>query len=241
MITKVLTNYEEMSMHTADFIIQYVLNKPNAVLCLAGGDTPRKTYEYIVDAHNSGKADFSSVTFIGLDEFVGIGREDQGSCLEFLYQSLFIPMKIRDENIHFFDAKHSDLASECKRIDDVIFEMGGIDIILLGVGMNGHLGFNEPGVSFDHYSHVIDLDETSKTVGQKYFIGGRELSKGITLGIQHIMESKIAILIANGSKKANIIQKTLDEPVTNSIPSTVLKNHKESYLFVDKEASSSVK
>jgi glucosamine-6-phosphate isomerase len=237
MIIKVLKDYEEMSKHTADFIIDYVKEHPNAVLCLAGGDTPRKTYQYLVKAHEQNEVDFSTCTFIGLDEFVGIGREDEGSCLQFLYDMVFTPIKIKEENVFFFDAKSTELEKECKRIDEVLAQKGKIDIILLGVGMNGHIGFNEPGVSFDLYAHVIDLDNTSKSVGQKYFKEARELDKGITLGIKHILEAKKAILIANGSKKASIIQKTIQEEVTNKIPSTVLNTHQDSYLFIDEEAA----
>lgn len=237
MIIKVLKDYIEMSKYTADFIIGYVKENPNAVLCLAGGDTPRKTYQYLVKAHEQNEVDFSGCTFIGLDEFVGIGREDQGSCLQFLYDALFTPMGIKEEKVFFFDAKSDELEKECKRIDEVIAQVGKIDIILLGVGMNGHLGFNEPGVSFNLYAHVIDLDYTSKTVGQKYFKEVRELDKGITLGVKHILEAKKAILIANGSQKASIIQKTVQEEVSNKIPSTVLKFHQDSYLFIDEDAS----
>ncbi|WP_066070246.1 glucosamine-6-phosphate deaminase [Neobacillus soli] len=240
MIVNVLKDYKEMSKYTAKFIIDYVIENPTAVLCLAGGDTPRKTYQYLVKAHEQNEVDFSACTFIGLDEFVGIGREEEGSCLHFLYDTLFTPIGVKEENIYFFDVKSSDLEKECKRIDEVISQKEKIDIIILGVGMNGHLGFNEPGISFDLFAHVVELSHTSKIVGQKYFKEARELDKGITLGITHILESKKAILIANGSKKATIVQKTIEEETTNLIPSTVIRIHQDSYVFIDEEAAANL-
>jgi glucosamine-6-phosphate isomerase len=241
MIVKVLNDYDEMSNHTASVLIDYVKEHPHAVLCFAGGETPRKTYQNLVKAHQQNEVDFSACTFIGLDEFVGLGREDDGSCLHFLYETLFTPIGSKEENIFFFDAKSANLQKECERIDEVIAMKGKIDIILLGVGMNGHLGFNEPGVSFDSYAHVIELDDTSKTVGQKYFKETRELDKGITLGIKHILESKKAVLIANGTKKAPIIKKTIEAAVTTMIPSTVLRTHQDAYVFIDEQAAAKLR
>jgi glucosamine-6-phosphate isomerase len=240
MIINVLKDYEEMSKYTANFIINYVKENPQAVLCLAGGDTPKKTYEYLVEDYEQGNVDFSSCTFLGLDEWVGLGKDDEGSCLKFLNETLFNPLRIKSKNVFFFDAKSSDLETECNKMDAIISEKGNIDIILLGVGMNGHLGFNEPGVSFDLHAHVIDLDDTSKTIGQKYFKEETTLDKGITLGIRHILEAKNAVLVANGNKKASIIQKTIEFEVTNQIPSTILKNHPNSYVFIDEEAASNL-
>jgi len=234
----VFESYEGLSKRTSDFIVDYVNQHPAATLCLAGGDTPRKTYDYLVEAYEQKKVSFSACTFVALDEFVGIGREEEGSCYRFLHHALLDHIDIQTENCFFFDAMASDLAQECQRMDDIIQQRGGIDVVLLGVGMNGHLGFNEPLVPFHLHAHVVELDHTSQTVGQKYFQEERVLEKGITLGIQHVLDAKKAILIANGQKKASIMCQTIEDDITIQVPATALKMHTEAYVFIDKEAAS---
>lgn len=227
-----------MSRTAANFIIQYVKENPSALLSFPGGNTPAGTYRYLVDSVKMGSVDFSQATFIGLDEWVGLDKEDEGSCQHFMYKEFFIPSGVKESQIHFFNAKAGDLEAECKKIDDLIFEKGGIDFILLGLGVNGHLGFNEPGTPFNLYSHVIQLDSVTKAVGQKYFKEQRELSKGITLGIRHILDAKTVMLIANGLKKADAVKGMLNGPMTDSLPGSVLQEHSNTYLFFDEEAYS---
>lgn len=235
---QVFSTYDELSKFTSDCIVRIVKGKPSALICIAGGDTPLQTIRYLVESIQSKEADFSQVTFVGLDEWVGLGVEDEGGCLNFLQRELFTPANIQKEQIFFFDAKSSDLQSECNRMDRIIFEKGPIDFMLLGVGMNGHLGFNEPGVDFNLHAHVIDLDDVTKTVGQKYFVQQTVLSKGITLGGNHILSAKEVVLMANGTKKAEIIKKTLNSKVaTNSIPSTLLQEHTNAFVWVDQDAA----
>ena len=120
----------------------------------------------------------------------------------------------------------------------MIFEKGGIDLMIVGIGMNGHIGFNEPGVSFDNYSHVIDLDDTTVSVGQKYFKTAVSLQKGITLGLKHLQESKKVLLLANGTKKAGVIKKTVEGEITSSFPASIMQTHSNGFVIVDEEASS---
>ena len=123
-------------------------------------------------------------------------------------------------------------------MDQLILAKGGIDLMIVGVGMNGHIGFNEPGVSFSNYSHVIDLDETTISVGQKYFKGPVVLMQGITLGLKHLVESKKVFLIANGSKKAEVIKKTIESEISNDFPATIIRNHPQGVVMVDEAAAS---
>jgi 6-phosphogluconolactonase/glucosamine-6-phosphate isomerase/deaminase len=123
-------------------------------------------------------------------------------------------------------------------MDAVIREKGGIDLMIVGIGMNGHIGFNEPGVSFDNYSHVIDLDETTLTVGQKYFKSKVNLQKGITLGLKHLLESKKVLLLANGKKKAEVIRRTAEENLTNTFPASIMQKHEHGIVMIDAEAAS---
>ena len=230
-------DYIELSQQASDMIIELVKQKPTAVLCLAAGDTPKLTYTEVVKKSTEQHIDFSRVTFIGLDEWVGIPPENEGSCHYFLHHNLFQPLKINAVQIHMFDALSTDLAAECKKMDKLIEEKGGIDLMLVGVGMNGHIGFNEPGVSFDLYSHVIDLDENTQSVGQKYFTQKISLPQGITLGLNHFMQAKKALVIANGEKKARIIKNVLEEPVTNEVPASIVQRHSHGWLIIDKQAA----
>ncbi len=130
------------------------------------------------------------------------------------------------------------LQEECSKMDKLIAEKNGIDLIIVGIGMNGHIGFTEPGVSISNYSHVIVLDDTTRTVGQKYFKTQQTLEKGITLGLQHLLEARKAILMANGSKKAAVIKKTVEENISNSFPASIMQSHPNGFVMIDEEAAS---
>ncbi|HRQ52474.1 MAG TPA: glucosamine-6-phosphate deaminase, partial [Agriterribacter sp.] len=181
--------------------------------------------------------DFSSCTFIGLDEWVGIPPGNEGSCAFFFRTHVFEQLNFSPPRIHLFNALSENPAQECAAMDKVIFENGGIDLMLVGIGMNGHIGFNEPGVSFDLYSHVIRLDETTTSVGQKYFKEVTALHQGITLGLKHLMESKKVLLLANGNKKAGIIQSVIEGEITNAVPASIIRQHTNSIVMLDKEAA----
>lgn len=231
----------ELSQKTFEFIVEYVKQKPDAFICFPGGNTPLGTYSLLVDYAKRGEIDFSSCSFIGLDEWVGMDRHDDGSCQETMYNTLFTPLNIKESNIYFFDAKSVDLEDECRRIDEVISSKGGIDLMLLGIGVNGHLGFNEPGVPFDLSAHVIELDDTTKVVGQKYFKEETTLSKGITLGIKQVLQSDTVILMANGENKATAVKAMVEGEVTNQMPASALQKHENCYVMLDEEAAAQLK
>lgn len=230
--------YEDMSMAAAEKIVSFVNEKPNALLCLAAGNTPVSTFEILVNATSKKAVDFSRCKFVGLDEWVGLGKEDFGSCQETLYRTFFLQLGIKEENICFFDAKAKNLKQECERIDNFISDNEHIDLMVLGIGVNGHLGFNEPGVALNCFSHVVDLDDKTISVGQKYFNSERKLKKGITLGIQQIIETNTVILIANGWNKANAVDRMLNGNVTNEIPASILQIHRDCFVYLDEQAAS---
>jgi len=235
---KVYKDYTDLSRHAADEIFALVKNKPDAVVCLASGDSPRLTCQLLAERAINEKVNLSQFTFIGLDEWVGIPPEDEGSC-RFFFESLVVkPLHLLPGQVYFFNALSENPARDCEAMDKVIVEKGGIDLIIVGIGMNGHIGFNEPGVSFDNYSHVIDLDESTITVGQKYFKGPVKLKQGITLGLKHFMESKKAIVMANGRKKAEVIRRALNEKINNQFPATIIQKHTQGVVMIDEEAAS---
>jgi glucosamine-6-phosphate deaminase len=240
MNVNILNDYEAMSRTAADFIIRLVKEKPTALICFAAGDTPKETLRLLVQAVKENKVDFKQAAFVGLDEWEALGIEDEGSCLHFLYNNFYMPAGIQESQIHFFDAKAQDLQAECEKMDRIIYKHQGIDLILLGLGVNGHLGFNEPGVNFESLSHVSELDPITNTVGQKYFKEQRVLSKGITIGIKHILDAKAALLIANGSKKKEAVHAMITGPVINSMPASVLQIHSNAHLFFDRDAYSEI-
>jgi glucosamine-6-phosphate isomerase len=235
---KIFDDYNALSQYAADEVINLVKQKPNAVICLASGNSPLGTCQWIVKKAASEKIDFSNCTFIGLDEWVGVSKKNNGSCHFFFYNNLFTPLHISDTRIFLFDAMAADLDEQCKKMDDLIVAKNGIDLMIVGIGMNGHIGFNEPGVSFDLLSHVINLEETTKTVGQKYFSEPMNLTQGITLGLVHLMNAKKAILLANGNNKSDVIRQAIKNPITESLPASILQKHKNSFIFLDKEAAS---
>src|SRR5688572_1657869 len=197
---QIFENYHSLSDNLSEKILDLVKKNPAAVLCLAAGDTPRLAYQLIAEKAQVRTIDFTRCTFIGLDEWVGIPKENEGSCHFFLKTNLLDPLSIPPSQVHLFDALAPNLDEACKKMDSIIAKTGGIDCMVVGIGMNGHIGFNEPGVDFGLLSHVIRLDENTRTVGQKYFLKTTKLEKGITLGLQHLRLAKEAILIASGKK-----------------------------------------
>ena len=235
---KIYDDHHGLSDAAANEIVSLIKSKPAAVFCLASGATPRLTCQLFVQKVKNEKIDLSQLTMIGLDEWVNIPPDNEGSCHYFFKNELIKPLQIPEKKVYLFDGMSGKLDDECLRVDSVIREKGGIDLMIVGIGMNGHIGFNEPGVSFDKYSHVIDLDETTLTVGQKYFKSKATLQKGITLGLKHLQESKKVFLLANGTKKAEVVRRTVEEKVTDDFPASIMQTHANGFVMVDKEAAS---
>lgn len=235
---QICENYDVLSAHAATEIIEFVKQKPDAVLCLASGDTPRLTYAIVAKMAKEESVDFKRCTFVGLDEWMGIPPDNEGSCHYFLQHQVFGPLNISSDHIHLFDGLSANPEEECREMDKIISDTGGIDLMVVGIGMNGHIGFNEPAESFGQYSRVVDLGESTKLVGQKYFRQQTSLTRGITLGLNHLLEAKKVILVANGSKKADVVRKALKEKITPHLPASILRNHNNSLVILDRAAAS---
>jgi glucosamine-6-phosphate isomerase len=240
MMLRLFPDYTALSAHAAGHIADTVRQKPNAVLCLASGDTPAETFRLLADQVRAGQLDLSQCQFIGLDEWVGFGPGDPGSCAYFLYRDLFTPAQIRADQITYFNAKAADLQAECGRVDAVIKAFGGLDLLLVGVGINGHIALNEPGTSFRLRSHVVDLTESTKSVGQKYFAQETPLHQGITLGLQHLTEAREVILMASGPRKAPIMHEAMHGPVTEQCPASILQTCSHGHVWLDMEAAANL-
>lgn len=233
---EVTQNYQELSAYAADLIIDVIKKNPTGLYCFAGGDTPVKTLNLLVEAHQNGEIDLTKLHFIELDEWVGLDQANPGSCIAYLQRELFDPAGISLENVHYFDAKAEDLLAECEKANQVIQAHGNLTLTLLGVGENGHLGFNEPGVNKEELAHVVVLDESTQTVGQKYFSGEVEHSKGITLGLNQLLKSETLIVEASGSKKQGPISALLKGPITDKWPVTFVREHSNCFVVVDQAA-----
>lgn len=233
----IYSDYESLSRAAAKRVIDLLEKKPTAVICLPSGSTPQGMFRELASAHKSGKTDFTKCNFIGLDEWIGLGANDDGSCRDLLDKDFLFPAELREDQIVFFDGLAEDPLAECDRVNEAVARLGGLDLIVLGVGMNGHLALNEPGTPFDIHAHVSVLESITIEVGQKYFKESTVLSQGITVGIGHILEAKSAILIASGSGKAPVIQRALALPVTTDFPATALQVHSNAEFILDREAA----
>lgn len=232
---QIFQNPEQLATYTANYIIDLVKNKPDATLILTSGDTPVLTYKKIVEL--ASPADFEQVTIIGLDEWVGIPATSEGSCRYIVEENLLKPLRINQSQYTFFDSMSTNLESECKRVDELLFSKGGADMIIVGVGINGHIGLNEPGYSFENYCHISELADVTIQIGQKYFKENTPLTQGITIGLKHLLEAKVAILIATGERKAEVLKKTIEKEPSAELPSTVFKLHKNSFVWMDEAAA----
>ena len=234
-------NYNSLSEAAAQLVLEQVALKPDSLLCFASGDSPTGTLNYLIQYVKQGKINLSACFFVGLDEWIGMDENDEGSCKHYLNTHFFNLLNIDPKQIRLFDAKCKDVEAECSKMNQFITEKGGLDLIIVGIGMNGHIGLNEPGTDFNSYAHRAILDEVTIKVGQKYFKEQTTLSGGITLGLRHLTESKRAILIASGNKKADIIAKALEGPVSASVPATIFQTIPGSYVLLDDDSARSLK
>ena len=227
-----------MSRAAADLVIEQVKRKPNSLICFPSGDSPAGMFKYLVADAQEGKIDFSQCYFVGLDEWVGMGKDEDGSCTNFLYGHFFTPLQIKPDKVNFFNAKADDLDASCKAMDDFISQHGPLDIMIVGIGMNGHIGLNEPGTNFNLYAHHSPLDRVTISVGQKYFKQQTTLNKGITLGLKYLQEAKIPVLIASDNKKAGIIVQALQGEVNNQLPASIFQMLPSAVVILDDAAAS---
>lgn len=238
MTTQIFPDYESLSRAVANEIKKYITAKNSSLVCLASGHTPVGVFRHLIHDVQSGDLDISQCQFVSLDEWVGVDPADPGSCIAMLRKDFFKPLNIPDSQIVYFNVLASDLDQECERINTLIETHGGLDIMLVGVGTNGHIGMNEPGTSFWQYAHVSELAEETKTVGQKYFTKETKLSKGMTLGLCHLQEARLPIVMASGEKKAAIMQSAFTQPqAVEEIPVTIFQIIDQGFVTLDEDAA----
>jgi galactosamine-6-phosphate isomerase len=234
----VYDSYPVMSKKMTDRVIQDLEASEEPLFCVASGDSPSGLYKELVHRHDQQLLDVSGWYFLGLDEWIGLNKDNEGSCSYLLDRQLFQPLGIKEEQICLFDGKTKDPLQECQRVEGVIRQRGPIDVAVVGLGLNGHIGLNEPGTSPELHSHVGKLDTITKEIGQKYFSHPQQLSEGITLGIATLMEAKHLILIVSGHKKAAIVQRAMEGEITENVPASLFRNHPDFTVYLDAEAAS---
>ncbi|MBR5524587.1 MAG: glucosamine-6-phosphate deaminase [Clostridia bacterium] len=222
----VVNNYEELSNKAADLIAAQILVKPHCVLGLATGSSPVGTYKRLIEDNKSGKLDFSTVTSVNLDEYVGLDGSNDQSYRYFMNDNLFNHVNIDKEKTFVPNGCAADLAAEGEAYDRMIAELGGIDLQLLGIGLDGHIGFNEPDDYFTGPTHEVKLDESTIQANARFFASKEEVpTTAITMGMRSIMQAKKVLLIANGAAKKAIVEKAFFGPIDPRVPASILQLH----------------
>lgn len=228
---------QEMSQKAADLLQQCMEESEKSVLGLATGGTPRGTYQELIRRYRAGELDFSQVTALNLDEYVGVDKDHPQSYHTYMKEQLFQHVNMDIENAHIPNGQAPDLQEECKRYETLIEQAGPPHIQLLGIGHNGHIGFNEPGSSFTSETHVVELADSTRVANARFFESKSDVpSQAITMGIQSIMKSARIVLIASGEKKADAINRLLSKEVSEDFPASALHSHPDVTLIVDLSA-----
>ncbi|MCR5255544.1 MAG: glucosamine-6-phosphate deaminase [Acetatifactor sp.] len=234
-------DYKQMSRKAANIISAQILMKPDCVLGLATGSTPIGTYDQLVDWYNKGDLDFSKVKTINLDEYKGLEPTNDQSYRYFMNTHLFDRVNIDKANTNVPNGLEPDSAKACNEYNEIINKSGGIDLQLLGLGLNGHIGFNEPGSAFEKETHCVDLTESTIQANSRFFDSFDKVPKqAYTMGIKTIMQAKKIVVVVNGANKAQIVKDAFFGPVTPLVPASVLQLHNDVTLVGDKEALSLV-
>jgi len=232
-------NYDSMSRQAANILSAQVILKPNCVLGLATGSTPIGMYRQLVEWYEKGDIDFSQVHTVNLDEYMGLAPTHDQSYRYFMQTNLFDHINIQTGNTNVPNGLAEDPEEECRRYNKVIADLGGVDIQVLGMGHNGHIGFNEPGDSFEQETHVVDLTESTIEANSRFFASKDDVPrKAITMGSKSIMQARHILVVVSGEDKAAIVKEAFTGPVTPKVPASILQLHPNVSLVGDAAALS---
>lgn len=230
-------DYKDMSRKAANIISAQIIMKPDCVLGLATGSTPLGTYAQLIDWYNKDDLDFSRVSTVNLDEYRGLSKDNDQSYHYFMHHNFFRHINIRLDHTFVPDGMEADSDRACRAHEDIIRRLGGVDLQLLGLGNNGHIGFNEPGSAFEKETHLVDLTESTISANARFFEKPEDVpTQAYTMGIKTIMQAKKILVVVNGSGKADIVAKAFWGPVTPQVPASILQMHPDVTLVADEEA-----
>ncbi len=234
-------DYEQMSRVAANILSAQVIMKPKCVLGLATGSTPIGTYDQLIKWYEKGDIDFSEVTTINLDEYKGLSPENDQSYRYFMNTHLFDHINIDKNKTYVPNGLEPDSEKACSQYNQIIQKYGGIDLQLLGLGNNGHIGFNEPGSAFEKETHCVSLTQSTIDANARFFSSMDEVPReAYTMGIKTIMQAKKIIVVVSGLQKASIVKKAFFGPITPEVPASVLQLHNDVTLVGDEEALSAL-
>ncbi|RYG74381.1 glucosamine-6-phosphate deaminase [Lentibacillus lipolyticus] len=232
-------NYDVMSQRACDLLIETVQQSERPVLGLATGSTPEGLYKQLIEQYESGKVTFKQATTFNLDEYVGLTADDPNSYRYYMDNKLFHHIDLPDDRAFLPKGDASNPEQECRTYETMIQNAGQVDLQVLGLGLNGHIGFNEPGTPFDSRTHVVELDETTRQANARFFASIDDVpTRAITMGINTIMESKKIVLLVSGEKKADAVKQLVNGEVTEEFPASILQKHENVVLIGDEEALS---
>ena len=232
-------DYQDMSRKAANIISAQIIMKPDCVLGLATGSTPVGTYRQLIEWYEKGDLDFSRVSTVNLDEYRGLTHIDPQSYYYFMQENLFDHVNIDKAATHVPDGTNPDAADACAKHEQIIKSLGGIDLQLLGLGNNGHIGFNEPGAAFEKETHLVDLAESTIRANARFFTSIDEVPKqAYTMGIRTIMQAKKILVVVSGEGKADIVSRAVVGPVTPEVPASILQMHPDVTVVCDEAALS---
>ncbi len=235
----VAADYDEMSKLAANHVAQWVRQNPKAVLGLPTGGTPLGMYRNLIEMHRGSNLSFKDVTTFNLDEYVGLEPHHSNSYRYYMYENFFKHIDVQEHNVNIPDGTAEDLEQECIHYEDKIRNAGGIDLMVLGLGNNGHIGFNEPSDRFPATTHVTKLDESTVQANARFFERIDQVPRySITIGIGSIIRCRRILLLASGKAKARAISAALEGPVTPSLPASILQFHPDVTVILDAEAAS---
>ncbi|MBU4348745.1 glucosamine-6-phosphate deaminase [bacterium] len=237
---KSISSYSKMSKLAAKIVAEQIINKPNIVLGLATGSTPLGMYRELVKLYKKRKLDFSRITTFNLDEYLGLSPEHPQSYHYYMYENFFNHVNIEEKNIYIPKGDTKDPVQECLNYEREIEKVGGINLQVLGIGVNGHVGFNEPDINLEAKTHVIQLSDDTIKANSRFFKNLDEVpKKAITMGMATIMRSKKIILMAWGAEKKKPILKVISGHIATEVPASLLQVHNDAILIVDKQIYSS--
>ena len=232
-------DYQSMSRKAANILSAHVILKPDSVLGLATGSTPIGMYKQLIEWYNKGDIDFSQVHTVNLDEYLGLAPTHDQSYRYFMQANLFDHVNVPPENTNVPNGLAPDPEAECARYNQVIAGLGGIDVQVLGMGHNGHIGFNEPEEAFELETHVVDLTDNTIDANARFFASRDEVPRqAITMGIKSIMQARHILVVVSGTDKAEIVKKAFFGPVTPEVPASILQMHPHVSLVADEAALS---
>ena len=235
---KIMTydDYNALSCEVAKKAASYI--KKGGLMCFAAGDTPMGMLRELIKMQKRGEVNLSAAHYISLDEWIGLGPDDEGSCIKIMNENFYRPAGIPPEQIWLFDGLNPDTDKQCREAEKIIESHSGISFALLGIGMNGHIGFNEPGTPETPGCFTVDLDDTTKSVSEKYFGKALPVTRGITIGWKELLNSKSAVLMASGIEKAAIIKAAVKGTVSMDVPASFFQKHRDITVMLDTNAAS---